>query len=82
MAASVNAYKAEMGCVVCGEREPSCLDLHHRDPATKVASISRIIFERKSQPMLAAELEKCMVLCSNCHRKMHAGVIVVPRHID
>lgn len=63
-------------CVVCGESEPACLDWHHLDTETKVVSISRMKSSSTySQQRVLEELEKCVLLCANCHRKIHAGVI-------
>lgn len=67
-------WKIKQSCQVCQENTPECLDLHHLNPKEKEYSIgslsSRIKFERLMQ-----EIEKCVVLCSNCHRKLHAGLI-------
>jgi hypothetical protein len=68
----VAAYKAEKGCVICGEDHPSALDLHHRDPSVKDAAVSEMVYGSKDRIM--KEIDKCVVLCSNCHRKHHAGV--------
>ncbi len=60
------------GCSRCQERHPACLDFHHRDPEGKEFSVSD--FLRRRQPRFAdllAELEKCILLCSNCHRREH-----------
>jgi hypothetical protein len=60
------------GCVVCGEMEAACLDAHHVDPSEKDANVSSLA----GQPvLLAEELKKCVCLCANCHRKLHAGLI-------
>lgn len=66
-------YKASIGCVICGEREPVALDLHHVDPLGKDANPSSLV--TYSTNTLKAEIRKCTVLCSNCHRKVHAGII-------
>jgi hypothetical protein len=66
----VDAYKAFFGCRRCGEGDPICLDLHHRNPLEKEFAISAYTF-RATFYGLAIELEKCEVVCSNCHRKIH-----------
>lgn len=63
-----NQMKSELKCVKCGESHIACLDFHHLDPNKKEASISRLINSTKK---LQQEIEKCIVLCSNCHRKLH-----------
>ena len=63
-----------MGCRVCGEAEPIALDFHHLDPAQKDGSPLR----QSSVKRALAEAAKCVILCANCHRKVHAGLIVLP----
>lgn len=64
-------YKRGHPCCICGESSPECLDFHHlRDKDIEVSklrtngSIKRVI----------EEISKCVVLCANCHRKVHAGI--------
>ena len=57
-------------CSVCGgEYPPVCLDFHHRNPSEKEAGMGRLAL-RKPEDILA-EIAKCDVVCSNCHRKIH-----------
>ncbi len=50
------------------------LDFHHIDPSTKVENLSNLT---KSRGIDALKLEaaKCLLICSNCHREFHAGII-------
>lgn len=66
-------YKAFFGCLVCGEKEPVALDLHHTDPSGKDANPSSLL--TYSTNTLKEEIRKCVILCSNCHRKVHAGIL-------
>ena len=59
------------GCVNCGETNQACLDFHHKHPAKKEFNIG-LSLGRFSIKKLQKELPKCIVLCSNCHRKLHA----------
>lgn len=59
------------GCVVCGEKDPACLDAHHMNPATKLFGIGVLKTKTCSPTTLRDELAKCVCLCSNCHRKLH-----------
>ena len=62
-------YKATLSCVECGESHPACIDFHHeRDD--KEANVSGLI-RKASKERILAEIAKCEVLCSNCHRKRH-----------
>ena len=69
-----DAYKATLSCVLCNENESCCLDFHHLEESKKDFSISKGLVNGKSLEQLFKEIEKCVVLCSNCHRKVHAGV--------
>lgn len=61
-----------LSCEGCGETHPATLDFHHRDQSDKVIEISKAINGRGwSRDRILSEIEKCAVLCSNCHRKMH-----------
>lgn len=55
-------------CSRCSGVFPSyVMDLHHRDPSTKLFSIG-VGGCKQSMSKLIAELEKCDVYCANCHR--------------
>ena len=49
------------------------LEFHHRDPNEKDGSWNDI--KKWSKEKIKAELDKCDLLCSNCHRETHAGVV-------
>lgn len=57
-------------CVNCGCRHVAALEFHHLDPAKKSFKISGSLklFRWKE---LKKELDKCRILCSNCHRIFH-----------
>lgn len=62
-------------CVVCGYNKcNAALQFHHKDPNEKDFSISMASawgFER-----VKPELDKCVLLCANCHVEVHQGLIV------
>ena len=62
----VARYKEAKGCQLCPESVPEALIFHHRDPATKVYNISTIY--RRSWEIIQKEIDKCDVLCQNCHQ--------------
>lgn len=70
----LSAYP-DLKCKMCGENEQVCLDFHHKDPTEKETTISRARAHGWSMERLQKEIDKCEVLCSNCHRKFHAGLI-------
>jgi hypothetical protein len=58
------------GCIRCGEKDPSCLDFHHRNG--KIDKLGHIgVFRKFGTQRLLNEIAKCDVLCANCHRKYH-----------
>lgn len=58
-------------CVNCGETHPACLDFHHRNPKEKKFQLTASQMGNRSWKTIEAEIAKCEVLCSNCHRKLH-----------
>ena len=60
-------------CELCGYNECiDVLDLHHKDPSTKEFGISSSGLTR-SWEKNKVEADKCVLLCANCHREIHAG---------
>lgn len=61
-------------CTDCGESHPSCvMDFHHRDPSAKLFGISSRAWH-KSEEKLQEEIDKCDLLCANCHRRRTNGI--------
>ena len=61
-------------CEKCGyDKYDGALDFHHLDPSKKDFDISR----KKSTNIdkLKPELDKCILICSNCHRELHGGMV-------
>jgi hypothetical protein len=57
----------DVPCVDCGRRFPPCvMQFDHRDPATKMFVISRS--RTRAHATLLAEVAKCDIVCTNCHR--------------
>src|ERR1035438_4749698 len=62
-------------CSVCGyDRCLYALDFHHLDPDTKDKAVCHLL-RSKSSKAAADESKKCVLLCSNCHRELHDGLI-------
>lgn len=65
---------AEAGgqCKRCHETyHPAIYDFHHIDPRNKRFNLDRSNFSRSIES-LRVEAGKCVLLCSNCHRSVHA----------
>lgn len=60
------------GCLDCGrfKRQPDRLEFHHRDPSTKLMNVP--IMSSYSRERVMSEINKCDVLCGDCHRKRHS----------
>ena len=76
IAAEVQEYKKTLKCEKCDENHPACLDFHHVDN-NKEVSVADAVTKGWSMKKIMAEIEKCSVLCSNCHRKEHYRVKLV-----
>lgn len=59
-------------CRLCGFKTDKVVvyDFHHRDPFQKDFMISK---QAKSFESIKSELDKCDLLCANCHRLVHNG---------
>lgn len=69
-------------CGICGYNKSSAaFDFHHLDPSEKDFSFGRVRANPSAWPKLVAEARKCVMLCSNCHREVHAGVVDIPEDI-
>ena len=57
-------------CANCGySRHYGALEFHHKDPNQKDFDWSKL--RLKSWDKICEELDKCEVLCANCHREEH-----------
>ena len=66
-------------CQVCGyDRCLEALEFHHLDPTQKDFGISKRGYTR-SWAKVKEEVEKCILLCANCHRETHAGKLQLPQ---
>ncbi len=64
------AYKGGK-CQICGyDKSPAAFDFHHPDPREKEFSVSS---RMTSWGAIVRELDKCVLLCSRCHREVHDG---------
>jgi hypothetical protein len=62
-------YKMIVGCTDCGEHfegRPECLDFDHKPGTEKIYGLANM--QRRSLAAIIVEIEKCDVVCSNCHR--------------
>jgi hypothetical protein len=63
------------GCANCGYSNcQAALEFHHLDPETKSSSISQMMTCPRSIEIIYDECEKCIMVCSNCHKELHSGL--------
>jgi 5-methylcytosine-specific restriction endonuclease McrA len=61
-------------CHICGyDRCLEAMEFHHLDSSEKDFGISQKGYTR-SWVKVKEELDKCVMLCANCHREVHAGL--------
>ena len=59
-------------CQHCSKTEPVIIfDFHHLNDSNKEANISTLLCKKWEK--IVPELEKCLLLCVNCHRAVHYG---------
>lgn len=64
----VNSHK-NVPCTDCGQRFPLiCMDFDHLGAEPKEDEISTMVHRLTSEKRILAEIAKCEVVCSNCHR--------------
>jgi hypothetical protein len=62
-------HKESVGCKQCGLKDHRVLDFHHH--GDKSFSISEYYYHQYSLENLKLEVDKCEILCANCHRIHH-----------
>ena len=63
-------FKASLKCSKCGFNHPAALDFHHTNPEEKENIVSNLVSEGRFAAAMG-EVQKCIVLCANCHRVHH-----------
>lgn len=70
----LKAIKMKGGkCQECGEERLPTLCFHHRDPSQKEINLVGRAFGSKTWDSLKEEVDKCDLLCNNCHLNLHFG---------
>jgi hypothetical protein len=63
--------KNQLCCIDCGQRHPATLHFHHLNSGDKDFDISYAVNSGVSIDRIKKEIEKCIVLCANCHAIRH-----------
>ena len=63
-------------CIDCGyNKHLAALEFHHLDASTKDFNFGNL--KNFKWETIKKELDKCVCICSNCHKKLHAGLITL-----
>jgi len=69
-------------CILCGYHKTiGALELHHLDASKKDFGLSAHGLT-KAWKKVKKEADKCILVCANCHREIHAGIVQLPREIS
>lgn len=63
----IRFIKEEGSCGMCGETKWWRLAFHHVDSNTKEIALAKV----RSLPQALKELQKCVLVCHNCHADIH-----------
>lgn len=66
-----------LGCSKCSEKSPECIDFHHLDKTTKYKELAWLVQKGYRLEVIKTEIRKCIRVCANCHRKIHAGTLII-----
>jgi hypothetical protein len=69
-------YKRTLSCARYGENHPATLTFHHKKSLNKSFEIGNAAALGVSLQKLIAEIEKCEVLCADCHAKRAFSVFI------
>lgn len=64
-------YKSTLSCTNCGISHPAVLQFHHKNRADKSFAIGNVANRASSLKQIMKAIGKCVVLCVNCHAKLH-----------
>ena len=66
----VHNLKQNSCCAKCGEKRWYVLDYHHINPEDKIKTIAKLMVHSSTDTTLK-EIDKCILLCRNCHAEFH-----------
>ncbi len=75
-------YLSDKSCFVCGNSDRRVLEFDHLDPTLKSFGISNAITSIMKWERILVEIEKCQILCANCHKIKTAKERSWYRHIE
>lgn len=68
-------------CCICGyDAIEEALDFHHVNPEEKEFGIGDSNAVTKALEKQLIEIKKCILVCANCHRGIHARILNIPNN--
>lgn len=68
----IKNYKKDKKCQMCGYKKyPEILDFYHQNAESKDIGINILMKTLKPLDVIKKEIEKCILVCPNCHRELH-----------
>jgi len=67
----ITDYKKKQKCSKCGIADYRLLEFHHKHDTDKEFSVGEVSTEGYGFDRIKKEIAKCIVICANCHRKLH-----------
>ena len=61
-------YLTGKSCITCGNNDIRVLEFDHREPSSKLSTISSLVAMSSSWSKILNEIGKCDILCANCHK--------------
>jgi len=71
----VGSFKDGKKCIICGNNDANLLSFHHRNPKEKKFKVSGR--NSISEERLIKEMNKCDLICHNCHRDLHHNEVIL-----
>src|SRR5437588_7676917 len=67
----LDEYKKRLACERCGFADFRALEFHHTDHSQKDFNVADMLRRGVAIQTIKREIDKCAVLCSNCHQIEH-----------
>jgi Zn finger protein HypA/HybF involved in hydrogenase expression len=68
----ITNHKKGKKCEICSyNKNPEILDFHHKNKGEKSKGVNYLMKTLKSIYTIKKEIEKCILVCPNCHRELH-----------
>ncbi len=67
----IQSIKSQLYCIDCGQQHPATLHFHHLNSEDKQFNIGEAVRKGFGPNRIKQEIEKCIVLCANCHAIRH-----------